>query len=99
RPLLFMFLAVALFFLVGFEGLLVRAGLVNFVHAGPLGYLAMIVAMSLSLSHLSQRALLESERRFRSLVEQSPLSIQVLSPDGSTLQVNETWRKLWVSES
>jgi diguanylate cyclase (GGDEF)-like protein/PAS domain S-box-containing protein len=36
-----------------------------------------------------------SERRFRSLVEQSPFSIQVLSPTGWTRQVNAAWEKLW----
>jgi PAS domain S-box-containing protein len=40
-------------------------------------------------------ALLESEERFRSMVVQSPLSIQILSPDGRTLQVNPAWERLW----
>jgi PAS domain S-box-containing protein len=35
------------------------------------------------------------ETRFRLLVEQSPLSIQILSPDGRTLQVNRAWEQLW----
>jgi PAS domain S-box-containing protein len=42
-----------------------------------------------------EEALLESEERFRSLVEQSPLSIQMLSPDGVTLQVNRAFEVLW----
>lgn len=37
----------------------------------------------------------DSEAQFRSLVEQSPLSIQVLAPDGRTLQVNPAWERLW----
>ena len=41
------------------------------------------------------KALLESEERFRSMVEQSPLSIQILGPDGRTLQVNPAWERLW----
>jgi signal transduction histidine kinase len=36
-----------------------------------------------------------SEARFRAMIEQSPLSIQVLSPDGQTLQVNRAWEELW----
>lgn len=49
---------------------------------------------------LEKRRLLEenlrqSERRFRAIIEQSPLSTQILAPDGSTLGVNEAWRKLW----
>lgn len=40
-------------------------------------------------------ALRQSERRFRTLVEQSPLSTQIYAPDGSTLFVNHAWEKLW----
>jgi two-component system, NarL family, sensor histidine kinase UhpB len=36
-----------------------------------------------------------SETRFRLLVEQSPLSMQVLSPDGKTVQVNKAWKHMW----
>ena len=36
-----------------------------------------------------------SEERFRNIVEQSPLSVQILSPDGRTLRVNRAWEELW----
>jgi PAS domain S-box-containing protein len=36
-----------------------------------------------------------SENRFRTLVEQSPVSTQILSPDGRTLRVNGAWERLW----
>jgi PAS domain S-box-containing protein len=36
-----------------------------------------------------------SEIRYRTIIEQSPLSTQILSPDGSTLQVNKAWEELW----
>jgi PAS domain S-box-containing protein len=36
-----------------------------------------------------------SEIRHRTMIEQSPLSIQILSPDGTTLQVNKAWENLW----
>jgi two-component system, NarL family, sensor histidine kinase UhpB len=36
-----------------------------------------------------------SETRFRLLVDQSPLSMQVLSPDGKTVQVNGAWQRMW----
>jgi|GEM_PF-513437 len=36
-----------------------------------------------------------SEMRFRLLFEQSPLSTQIISPDGTTLQVNNAWEKLF----
>src|SRR5215218_10596770 len=36
-----------------------------------------------------------SETRFRLMIEQSPLSIQIFSPDGRTLRVNRAWERLW----
>ncbi|MET0622667.1 MAG: ATP-binding protein, partial [Pyrinomonadaceae bacterium] len=36
-----------------------------------------------------------SENRFRTLIEQSPVSTQIFSPDGRTLRVNGAWEKLW----
>ncbi|MDQ3099052.1 MAG: PAS domain S-box protein [bacterium] len=36
-----------------------------------------------------------SEIRHRTMIEQSPLSIQILSPKGLTLQVNKAWEALW----
>ncbi len=36
-----------------------------------------------------------AERRFRTTFEQSPLSKQILAPDGRTLRVNQAWEKLW----
>ncbi len=43
----------------------------------------------------TQANLLVAESRFRDLVEQSPLAIQVLTPDGRTLRVNNAWEQLW----
>jgi PAS domain S-box-containing protein len=37
----------------------------------------------------------DSEIRFRTLIEQSPLAIQVMAPDGRTLRVNAAWERLW----
>jgi ABC-type amino acid transport substrate-binding protein/signal transduction histidine kinase len=39
--------------------------------------------------------LIDSEEKFRGLVEQSPLSIQIFNHDGHTLQVNKAWQELW----
>ncbi len=36
-----------------------------------------------------------SETRFRTMIEQSPLSIQILAPDGHIRQVNRAWEELW----
>ena len=43
----------------------------------------------------AEMALRESEERFRTIIEQSPISIQVMTPDGWTLQVNRAWEELW----
>jgi PAS domain S-box-containing protein len=43
----------------------------------------------------AENALVESEKRFRTLFEQSPLSVQLLSVDGRTIQVNSAWKRLW----
>ena len=42
-----------------------------------------------------EQALRASELRFRMLVEQSPLSTQILAPDGRTVQTNRAWQRLW----
>src|SRR5215207_111397 len=43
----------------------------------------------------AETALRASETRFRLMIEQSPLSTQIFSPDGRTLRVNRAWEKLW----
>ncbi len=42
-----------------------------------------------------QNALSESEIRFRSLFEQSPVALQLFSPDGFCTYANLAWEKLW----
>ena len=39
--------------------------------------------------------LLASEVRYRTVIEQSPLSIHVFSPDGTSLLANASWDELW----
>src|ERR687897_259718 len=43
----------------------------------------------------TETALRASETRFRLMIEQSPLSTQIFSPDGRTLRVNRAWEELW----
>jgi diguanylate cyclase (GGDEF)-like protein/PAS domain S-box-containing protein len=95
RPMLAMLFAVVVYLLVAIEGILVRASIIHFVHLGPFGVLVMVIVMSAMLCKETEQRLRASERRFRSLVEQSPFSIQVLSPTGRTRQVNAAWEKLW----
>ena len=42
-------------------------------------------------------ALHESEARYRTLIEQSPLSIQIFSPDGVCTEANQAWEELWAT--
>ena len=44
---------------------------------------------------LMRERIAASEERLRSLIEQSPLSIQIMDIDGMTVQVNRAWEKLW----
>ena len=37
----------------------------------------------------------EAERRYRTVIEQSPLSIHVFTPSGITLLANSSWNELW----
>ena len=53
-------------------------------------------AISLAVQKdIADKALRESEERVRTIIEQSPLSIEVMSPDGRTLQVNHAFEELW----
>ncbi len=42
-----------------------------------------------------EQDLRESERRFRELMEQAPVAVQILGSDGKTLRVNRAWEALW----
>lgn len=66
--------------------------------AFSVGLFLMVAFLISSLTDYRRRAeevLRDSETRFRTMIEQSPFSIQVLSPDGTTQQVNRAWEKLW----
>jgi signal transduction histidine kinase len=90
-----MVLSTATYVAGGLEGMLVRAQVIDFIHLGPIGFFAMVIAMSLTLSFRSRQTLRVSEQRFRALVEQSPFGIQVQAADGGTVQVNPAWERLW----
>jgi PAS domain S-box-containing protein len=36
-----------------------------------------------------------TEERFRAILEQAPLSIQIITPDGRIVRVNRAWEELW----
>ena len=55
--------------------------------------LAMITDIT-ELKHTEEK-LVKSEERFRSVMEQSPFPMELLTPDGKINQVNPSWYKLW----
>ena len=52
-------------------------------------------ASNVIMKGVADEALSVSEERIRTIIEQSPFSIQMLSPDGRTLQVNHSFEELW----
>ncbi|MBH9552927.1 bacteriohemerythrin [Inhella gelatinilytica] len=55
----------------------------------------MAVMRDITERKIIDRQLRESEARFRTLVDQSPLGIQILGPDGFTRRVNAAWERIW----
>ena len=87
-----------LLIITGFQGVMVRVEAIDSIHLGPFGIMAMVITMSIALMRELIIAIHESEIRYRSLVEQSPFSIQLLNPNGLTIRVNKAWENLWGSE-
>ncbi|MGZ2371547.1 PAS domain S-box protein [Ancylomarina sp. YFZ004] len=56
-----------------------------------------VSAMSIDITNTKnvEEKLKESEEHFRFIVEQSPLSTQMFTPDGMTAQVNSAYKNLW----
>ena len=42
-----------------------------------------------------EKKLIESEKRFRAIMEQSPIGIELLAPDGRIAKVNSAWKRIW----
>jgi PAS domain S-box-containing protein len=59
--------------------------------------IAEVIAISLEARarRKTEDALRVSENRFRTMFEQFPMSVQILSPEGYTLQVNRAWEELF----
>jgi PAS domain S-box-containing protein len=57
--------------------------------------LVMAVMRDITESKAMERQLKNSEARFRTLIEQSPLAIQIVAPNGKTTSVNRAWESLW----
>lgn len=64
-------------------------------YLGGADELAVGFVLDLTQQKQAEESVRNSETRFRTLIEQSPLSTQILSPDGRTIQVNKAWEDLW----
>jgi PAS domain S-box-containing protein len=53
------------------------------------------LALERATAEQAAESLKVSETRFRTVIEQSPLSTQIFSPDGRTVEVNRAWEQLW----
>lgn len=56
---------------------------------------SVLVFRDISERRRDEAAVRKSEARFRGLIEQSPFSVQVFSPEGRTILVNRAWEDLW----
>jgi len=92
RPML---AAVLMYVLLGGYGILVRLGMLPGFPPGAICFTGAIVLMGIILHRDAVRYRRDSEHRLHALVEQSPLGIQTLTPDGRTIGVNESWKRLW----
>ncbi|HEU0234330.1 MAG TPA: PAS domain S-box protein [Gallionella sp.] len=80
-----------------FAGADIPVSQVTIAHKGEDGAVSYY---STIMRDMTGRKLLEeelkySERRFRALMEQSPLSTQIFTADGRTQSVNLAWEKMW----
>ena len=53
------------------------------------------VALDIDARKQATEAIRSNEERFRTLFEQSPLSIEIHAPDGALTHVNQAWQRLW----
>lgn len=94
RYVMGMMAAIGFFMICTIEGILVRLSLIDFVYLGPYGFLAVIIAMSLTLSHEYHQRLSESEVKLRGLYELSPLGIALTDMRGRFIEFNEAFRRI-----
>lgn len=53
------------------------------------------IARDITERKRTEEALHASEARFRTVIEQSPMSIHIFAPDGHSLRANASWNALW----
>ena len=85
---------------MGVEGVEAKSCWIQ-IHLYPIkdenGSVACVVNTNVDIteSKLAQERLLKSEQQFRGIMEQSPLAIALLTPQGQIFYVNSAWRRLW----
>lgn len=87
---LFMQFGIGVLIACAIEGILVRMAAIDFVELGPLGYLAMILVMSMVLNYeLNQKG-----QRFQLLLDHLPAVIYLKDPQGHYLMVNRQYEQI-----
>ncbi|MHC4132817.1 MAG: PAS domain-containing protein [Planctomycetota bacterium] len=56
---------------------------------------AIITHLDITKSITVEEELIKSEKRFRSIMEHSPLALVVFTPEGQITRVNSSWMQLW----
>jgi PAS domain S-box-containing protein len=59
----------------------------------------MILAEDITERKLTESALIESQKQYRDLIEQSPIAYELYDPQGLLLCVNAAWERLWAIPS
>ncbi|ACX96507.1 EAL domain-containing protein [Halothiobacillus neapolitanus] len=91
---LILFLAFTLSFIATIIGILIRLSILDWILPGPVGFIGMVLAMSIALSINKNHRLQSSEKRFRTLIEQSSFGIQLVSVHGNIELTNPAWQKM-----
>lgn len=87
--------------LVGEGGSLTHLWIALVIILGLLGWIVVLLGKTRASSKLADElkrlgeAARESQKRWKLLFEQSPLSVQIFSPDGQTKRVNDSWKKMF----
>jgi PAS domain S-box-containing protein len=93
RAALFMMLAIALLLLVSVQGILVRAGVINFIPLGVYGFLAMILVMHMALNYEAR----QSADQLKSILDHIPAVVYLKDTEGRYLMVNRQFEDFFNS--
>lgn len=95
RETLLMMFAIGLSLAGATQGVLVRLGVLQFIHLGPLSFLAMVIVMSMALAH----ELRQSSRRMQTVLDHIPAVVYMKDPDGRYLFINRHYEELFQAQS